>query len=120
MLESLGYQVRVAENGAVGLATFLESPTAFSALVIDLVMPEMDGRTLLLDLRHRGFGVPVVVVSGANPPTDLPALLGGHGTFLPKPYSLASLSRALALVLAAPGPAAARTAPPPSPAGSAA
>jgi PAS domain S-box-containing protein len=115
MLESLGYQVRVAENGAAGLAALLEAPSAVKAVLMDLVMPVMDGRTLLLELRQRGFLVPIVVVSGANPPADLPTLLAGHGTFLPKPYSLASLSRALALVTTTPAaaPACATPAPPP-------
>ncbi|NLI79134.1 MAG: PAS domain-containing protein [Candidatus Riflebacteria bacterium] len=105
LLESLGYQVKLAANGVQGLAMFQEAPAEISALLVDLVMPEMDGRSLVLELRSRGFQVPIVVASGAAPPADLPKVLGPHGLFLPKPYSKVTLSQALATVLRPPPPA---------------
>jgi CheY-like chemotaxis protein len=62
-LEAEGWTVSEAENGRVGLARFAEQPPAL--ILLDLMMPVMDGFEFLRELRGRedGRAVPVVVVT---------------------------------------------------------
>jgi CheY-like chemotaxis protein len=61
ILRSSGYDVRVAANGAHGLEQVEEECP--DVIVLDLMMPVMDGPTFYRELRHRGFEVPVMIVS---------------------------------------------------------
>jgi CheY-like chemotaxis protein len=65
-LEPAGWQVTEAENGRIALARLGE--TRPDAIVLDLMMPEMDGFELLDEIRHRAElrDVPVVVVTGKD------------------------------------------------------
>ncbi len=91
-LELLGYTICLAENGWDALRT-LETGDGDIALVItDLVMPEMDGRTLIAALRTRAPSLPVVVISGHpldEALTDLQEL--GVTEWLQKPLDLTEL-----------------------------
>jgi adenylate cyclase len=66
MLEGEGWQVTEAENGRVGLERFAES--APDLIILDLMMPEMDGFEFLSELRGSGAlaDVPVVVITAAE------------------------------------------------------
>ena len=65
-LEPAGWEVTEAENGRVALARLGE--TRPDAIILDLMMPEMDGFELLDEIRHRTElrDVPVVVVTGKD------------------------------------------------------
>ena len=89
-LSARGYSVRMAGDGKQALAAALENKPAM--LITDVVMPEMDGPTLLTNLRRRGSDVKIIFVSGyaedafgKHPPDD------GKYTFLPKPFTLKQL-----------------------------
>jgi DNA-binding response OmpR family regulator len=56
-----GFAVRLAQNGRAALAAIAEEIP--DAVVLDLEMPEMDGRTFYRELRGRGIDVPVLIVS---------------------------------------------------------
>jgi CheY-like chemotaxis protein len=66
-LEGEGYQVSTANNGAEALR-YLDSATP-CVIVLDLMMPVMDGLTFLAERTERGLaeGVPVVCVSAGGP-----------------------------------------------------
>ncbi len=59
MLKAHGYEPFIAESGAQGLS-ILESQN-IQAVILDLVMPEMDGMTVLSEMRARNFTQPVIV-----------------------------------------------------------
>ena len=59
-----GYDVAVAANGVEALA-WLDAGGAPSMVLLDLVMPVMDGTELLARLRERSEQVPVVVMTAA-------------------------------------------------------
>lgn len=61
--ESEGYNVEVADNGEDGLA-MIES-TNPSVILLDLMMPVMDGPTMLARLREAAFGkeIPVFILT---------------------------------------------------------
>ena len=49
------YTIQEAENGRQGLDAILAGPDAFSAVLLDVVMPEMDGLQVLQQLNERGL-----------------------------------------------------------------
>ncbi len=94
-LSSRGYTVLVAGNGVEALEV-LESEGAVDLVVSDVVMPEMDGPTMLKELRNRYPNIKVIFVSGyaeeafakSMPEGDPPA-------FLAKPFTLKQLVAAV-------------------------
>jgi DNA-binding response OmpR family regulator len=63
-LEANGYNVVAVENGARGLRAFGHS--VFNVAIVDIFMPEMDGITLVKELRRRSPHLPIVVISGGT------------------------------------------------------
>lgn len=61
MLEMEGYEVAEAENGKVALEKL--SSERFDLLLLDLMMPEMDGLSVLKELERRGTSIPVIVLT---------------------------------------------------------
>lgn len=92
-LTSRGYTVHEASSGVEALEIFKELDGKVDIVVSDVVMPEMDGPTLLGELRKIQPGIKFVFVSGyaedafaKNLPQD------AHFGFLPKPFSLKQLA----------------------------
>lgn len=86
------HEVATANNGAEALA--LLSTQAFDAVVLDLMMPVMDGETLIERMRDLGVLVPVVLASASADLTLLAARLGVE--HIAKPYDIELLERKLA------------------------
>jgi two-component system, OmpR family, response regulator len=89
-LSAAGYAIDAACDGADGLRQALAG--CYGLVILDLVMPEMDGRQMLTSLRRRYPGQPVLVLSClADVATKVDCLdLGAHD-YLCKPFSLAEL-----------------------------
>jgi len=62
VLKSLGYEVITATSAEEALE--LAGARAVDLVVTDFRMPEMDGKQLIDALRARGFGMPVILLSG--------------------------------------------------------
>jgi DNA-binding response OmpR family regulator len=62
-LSQAGYVVEREYNGADGLAALERGP---ALLVLDLVLPQMDGFTLLEKMRERGISVPTLVLTALD------------------------------------------------------
>ena len=65
-LSQYGYDVRAAENGAVGVETFEAMADQISLVLLDVVMPVMGGDEALTHIRRIRPDVPVVICSGHN------------------------------------------------------
>ena len=96
MLEARGYEVHEAGTGVEALEILAELEGKVDIVVSDVVMPEMDGPTLLRELRKDYPDMRFIFVSGyaedafaRNLPAD--AKFG----FLPKPFSLKQLATAV-------------------------
>ncbi|GAU83993.1 cell cycle histidine kinase CckA [Bosea sp. BIWAKO-01] len=92
MLISRGYTVHEAASGVEALDIFLEHDGKIDLVVSDVVMPEMDGPTLLGELRQRNPATKVVFVSGYAEEAfrkNLPE--GEQFHFLPKPFTMKQL-----------------------------
>jgi two-component system cell cycle sensor histidine kinase/response regulator CckA len=91
-LKSRGYSVIEAGNGVEAMAALERNGGGVDLVVSDVVMPEMDGPTLLKELRKRNPDLKVIFVSGYAEEAfekSLPA--GEKFAFLPKPFTLKQL-----------------------------
>ena len=100
-LASRGYTVLTASNGVEALEELERNEGKVDLVVSDVVMPEMDGPTLLKEMRKTNPGLKMVFVSGyaqeafeKNLPPD------GQFAFLAKPFTLKQLVEAVKETLA--------------------
>jgi len=95
-LASRGYTVLQAASGIEALQIAEENKGKIDLVVSDVVMPEMDGPTMLSELRKRGVKARVIFVSGYAEDAFAKNLLEGEDFgFLPKPFSLKQLIEAV-------------------------
>ena len=95
-LSSRGYSVLEASSGADALRVVAEAQGKIDLVVSDVVMPEMDGPTMLGELRKRGIGCKIIFVSGYAEDAFSKNLPEGEDFgFLPKPFSLKQLVEAV-------------------------
>ena len=91
-LASRGYTVLEAETGLDALRVFETASEPIDLIVSDVIMPEMDGPTMLTELRKRGLNAKVIFVSGYADDAFARNLPEGQDfVFLPKPFSLKQL-----------------------------
>ena len=102
-LEENGYKVLIASDGAEALAQYAEHRKEVDGILIDMVMPYLDGAATIRALRKLNPDVKIIASSGlaANDKLFEDADVGVR-TFLSKPYSAEKLLRALSEILAAP------------------
>ena len=88
--ESAGYAVDVASDGQEGL--FLSESNAYDAMLLDLMLPKLDGMELLRRIRHSGQHTPVLVLTARDDKESVVALLNaGADDYLTKPFDLGEL-----------------------------
>lgn len=89
-LRKAGYVVDVAAQGDDGL--WMASETDYDALVLDLMLPQMDGMTVLRRLRQSGAQTPVLILTVKGTVEDRVAgLRAGADDYLAKPFALEEL-----------------------------
>lgn len=89
-LEIEGYDVRVARDGAEALASALQWQPAL--LILDLVMPKMDGMRVLRELRERDAQVAVLILTARGEEADkVRGLKLGADDYVTKPFGLLEL-----------------------------
>jgi two-component system, NtrC family, response regulator AtoC len=115
VLASAGYRVRTASTGAEGLAA-LQTPPEVDAVLLDLVMPDMDGFELLRRHREAEGRAAVVVLSGLSEAESVvKAMKFGAADYLPKPFDPQELDLVLRRALESRAPALDRAAATPPP-----
>lgn len=94
-LTKLGHAVDAAPDGVEG-AALLAPGHAYDAAVLDIMLPGVDGLTLLNRLRERGDDTPVLLLTARDAIEDrVRGLTGGADDYLVKPFSLAELAARL-------------------------
>ncbi|WP_372425936.1 sigma-54-dependent transcriptional regulator [Salinarimonas chemoclinalis] len=95
MVRRFGYEVRVAESGAQALETLRAEP-GIGAVVLDLVMPDLDGMGLLAAMREAGLDAPVIVQTAhGSIETVVQAMRAGAIDFVVKPVGAERLQVSL-------------------------
>lgn len=99
-LEDAGYRVLSAKDGTEAIRTFSAHRKDVAAVVLDMMMPNVDGLQVLDELRRIDPDVNVIVCSGLQTKErEQEARLRGAKAFLAKPYSDEHLRQALSDVL---------------------
>ena len=97
-LREEGYTVDVAGNGRDGL--FLASDTTYDVIVLDRMLPQMNGMAVLSALRAAGIDTPVMILSALGSADERVAgLTSGADDYLAKPFSFAELLARVRLLL---------------------
>jgi DNA-binding response OmpR family regulator len=93
-----GYEVLQAQDGRTGLARALdESP---DLVVLDLMLPELNGYEVVKELRQRGRDTPIVVLSAkGSEPDKILGLNLGADDYVVKPFGLQELLARIKAVL---------------------
>jgi two-component system cell cycle sensor histidine kinase/response regulator CckA len=95
-LRSRGYTVVEAENGVEAMEVLAEQTGGIDLVVSDVVMPEMDGPTLLKAMREKNPDIRFIFVSGyAEDAFEKSLPEGQQFDFLPKPFTLSQLVAAV-------------------------
>lgn len=91
-LDRSGYQVTEAENGAQALQLYDESGGDFDVVLLDIMMPEMDGIEVCKELRKRSSSVGIIILTAKTEEMDkVTGLLVGADDYVTKPFSPAEL-----------------------------
>ena len=96
--ESSGFAVDCAEDGEVGLS--LVQSGVYDLVIVDLMLPRMDGLTVVRRMRDRKHAIPVLVLTArAEVDSKISLLNAGADDYLTKPFDLGELlARAKALI----------------------
>ncbi|HYF38701.1 MAG TPA: ATP-binding protein [Gemmatimonadales bacterium] len=99
-LEDLGYTVLTAEHGAQALELFDRSSEPIILVLLDLVMPVLDGAETAAALQERNGELPILMMSGIGDDNALRKFgqtrIAG---FVPKPFAPDQLAQAIAIAL---------------------
>jgi len=91
-LEAEGYRVETAADGETALKFLLDEGRVFDVVVLDVMMPGVDGFHVAAELRRAGSFVPVLMLTARGRPEDvLRGFESGADDYLPKPFELAVL-----------------------------
>ena len=102
-LEEAGFAVDHAADGEEG--RYLALSESYDVTVIDIMLPKVDGLTIIEKMRQRGINTPVIILSAKRTVDDrIKGLQTGGDDYLTKPFSFAELlARVQALMRRASG-----------------
>ena len=97
LLSEIGYRVVSVPDGSRAVEVFSTASAGFDAVVLDLSMPEMDGKECFERLREIDPDVKVILITGFSRDGRVQELLDmGVKGFLQKPFHLKKLAAVLA------------------------
>jgi len=88
-LKQSGFAVDHCDNGEDGLAH--AQTIAYDAAVVDLMLPKMDGLSLIQQLRQSGGRTPVLILAKATVDDRVRGLQAGGDDYLTKPFAFSEL-----------------------------
>ncbi|MFY4728899.1 response regulator transcription factor [Nitrospira sp. BLG_2] len=84
------YVVDVAADGEAGLALALDN--SYDLMILDIMLPKLDGLTLCRRVRDQGISTPVLLLTARNTlETKVSGFDTGADQFMPKPFAFAEL-----------------------------
>lgn len=100
MLEKLGYRVVVAKDGGKAIDMVHEAQGDFDLIILDLIMPGMDGGATFDIIRKKDPKMPVLLSSGYSIDGAAREIMGrGCNGFIQKPFKLSEFSRKIRMIL---------------------
>jgi DNA-binding response OmpR family regulator len=91
-LEAEGYAVAVADTGEAALEIVRGASPPFDLVVLDVMLPDKDGFTVMSEMRQAGQYVPALMLTARGHPDDvLRGFASGADDYLTKPFELSIL-----------------------------
>lgn len=91
-LEAEGHSVQIADRGEDALTRLLKDRESFDVLVLDIMLPGMDGFSVARELREAKNYIPLLMLTARGRAEDvLKGFESGADDYLPKPFNLAIL-----------------------------
>lgn len=102
-LELQGYTVDVVSDGKKALTRISLHRSDYDLVILDLMLPSMDGHEICKEVRAREIQIPILVLTArAETDTKVQLLLAGADDYLVKPFSFAELSARVRALLRRP------------------
>jgi DNA-binding response OmpR family regulator len=91
-LEADGHDVTLKENGEAALAELAADPSRIDLVVLDVMLPGIDGFTVAARMRAKGWLTPILMLTARGRAEDvLRGFEAGADDYLPKPFDLSIL-----------------------------
>jgi len=88
-LEAENFEVEIAADGRQALQILVDENKPFDAIVLDVMLPEVDGFTVAKKLREAENFTPILMLTARSRPEDvLQGFEAGTDDYLPKPFEL--------------------------------
>ncbi len=98
-LREEGFTVETAPDGEVGLQRALETP--YDLIILDVMLPEKDGFTVLSELRAKGCRARILMLTALDSETAMQkGIAAGADVYMTKPFSTKELMDAVTNLLA--------------------
>ena len=98
LLESQRYRLLLAQDGGVALSLYHQHQEAIQLVITDIMMPVLDGFSVIESLRSQNASLPIIAFSGI-PSHAKQALTSGANVFLDKPFDVEMLLNQVAFAL---------------------
>ncbi len=103
MLESLGYKVKAVSSGLEAIAVLKDKTTQIDLVILDMVMPQMNGQETYEKIKTFDPEMKVLVSSGYSRENEIDEMMEkGCNGFILKPFDVATLSEKINAVLKMP------------------
>jgi two-component system alkaline phosphatase synthesis response regulator PhoP len=87
--EAEGYQVQVVDTGEAALESLRNEAPPFDAVVLDVMLPGIDGFSVISEMRQSGQFIPTLMLTARSHPEDvLKGFTAGADDYLTKPFEL--------------------------------
>ncbi len=88
-LEAEGFETEIAADGQIALDVLAVADNFFDAIVLDVMLPEVDGFTVAKTIREAENFTPILMLTARSRPEDvLQGFEAGADDYLPKPFEL--------------------------------
>jgi DNA-binding response OmpR family regulator len=102
-LENIGYAVDLAHDGATGLRKIQATPDNFDLIILDIMLPELDGLSLCKKIRSERIMIPVLMLTAKDTLDDkIDGLDVGADDYLLKPFEFDELTARMRALLRRP------------------
>ena len=100
MLREMGYQVHLANSGPEAVQVYEEHASQIDLVILDMIMPDMDGRETYDGLRKINPDIKVLLASGYSITSQVNEILAqGFNGFIQKPFNMIRLSKKMRAIL---------------------
>ncbi|REJ77487.1 MAG: DNA-binding response regulator [Acidobacteria bacterium] len=88
-LDAEGFESEIVENGEDALAILMSRDSSFDVIVLDIMLPGIDGFEVAKKLRSKGDFTPILMLTARGRPEDvLKGFEAGTDDYVPKPFDL--------------------------------